>query len=152
VAARLLIAYQSGHGSLAPAWIGQKLDADRCCDDGRHEVTGCRPEPSRLAALRLTVRGFPTRPATRSSRASPVAATITCVSRNLVPASPLICTGVSADHEMCGLTAEWVALEGPIYAMVASPRCIAHAVAASQDGNRIRPITAAERATGELAI
>jgi hypothetical protein len=80
-----------------------------------------------------------------------VMATITCVSRNLVPTSPLICTEVSVDDEMCGLPAEWVALKGPIYSMVASPRCIAHAVAASQDGCRIRPITPAEGATGELA-
>ena len=87
-----------------------------------------------------------------SPRTRSVAATITGVSRNLVPASALICTEVGADDEMCGLPAEWVALKGPIYAMVASPKCIAHAVAASQDGCRIRPITPAERATGELAI
>jgi hypothetical protein len=74
------------------------------------------------------------------------------VSRNLVPASPLTCTEVRAGDKMCGLPAEWVALKGPAYAMAASPRCIAHAVAASQDGCRIRPITPAERATGELAI
>ena len=81
-----------------------------------------------------------------------VTATITCVSRDLLPDGALICTEVGADDEMCGRPAEWVALKGPTYAMVASPRCIAHAVAASQDGCRIRPLTPAERATGELAI
>jgi hypothetical protein len=81
-----------------------------------------------------------------------VAATITCVSQDLVPSGALICTEAGADEEICGLPAEWVALKGPIYSMVASPRCIAHAVAASQDGCRIRPITSAERAAGELAI
>ena len=81
----------------------------------------------------------------------PVAATITCVSHNPVSAGTLICTEVGVDDEMCGLPAEWVALKGPIYSMVASAKCIAHAVAASQDGSRIRPITPAERATGELA-
>jgi hypothetical protein len=80
-----------------------------------------------------------------------VAATIIDVSQSLVPAGPLICTEVSADEEMCGLPAEWVALKGPIYAMVASPKCITHAVAASQGGCRIRPITPAEFAAGELA-
>ena len=82
----------------------------------------------------------------------PVAATITCVSRNLVPAGALICTDVGEHDEMCGLPAEWVALEGPIYAIVASPKCIAHALAASRSGCRIRPITPAEFAAGELAI
>jgi hypothetical protein len=74
------------------------------------------------------------------------------MSSNPVNTGALICTEVGADEEMCGLPAEWVALKGPIYAMVASPRCIAHAVAASQDGCRIRPLTPAERASGELAI
>jgi hypothetical protein len=32
---------------------------------------------------------------------------------------------------MCGLPAEWVALKGPVYAMVAFARCIACAVAAT---------------------
>ena len=81
-----------------------------------------------------------------------VAATITGVSRNLVPSAALICTDVGPDDEMCGLPAEWVSLRGPIYSMLASPRCIAHAVAASRDGCRIRPITPAEFAAGELAI
>jgi hypothetical protein len=81
-----------------------------------------------------------------------VAATITCVSRNPVPAGALICTEVGADGEMCGLPADWVALKGPIDSMVASPRCIAHAVAASRDGCRIRPMTPAEFAAGKLAI
>lgn len=81
-----------------------------------------------------------------------VAATITCVSRNPVPAGALICTEVSADGEVCGLPAEWVALEGAIYSMVASPRCIAHAVAASRAGCRIRPKTPAERNAGKLEI
>ena len=74
------------------------------------------------------------------------------MSSNPVNTGALICTEVGADEEMCGLPAEWVALKGPIYAMVASPRCIAHAVAASQDWCRIRPLTPAERASGELAI
>ena len=74
------------------------------------------------------------------------------MSSNPVNTGALICTEVGADEEMCGLPAELVALKGPIYAMVASPRCIAHAVAASQDGCRIRPLTPAERASGELAI
>ena len=100
----------------------------------------------------MTVGSSPARPSTRSPRVRPVAVTITCVNRNLVPAGALICTEVGADDEMCGLPAEWVALKGPIYSMVASPRCIAHAVAASRDGCRIRPITPAEYATGELAI
>ena len=69
-----------------------------------------------------------------------VAATITGVSRNLVPAGDLVCTEVGADDEMCGLSAEWVALEGPIYSTVALPRCIAHAVAASRALCRIWPI------------
>ena len=94
----------------------------------------------------------PILPHPRSPRVRLVGATITGVSRNLVPAWPLICTEVGADDEMCGLPAEWVALKGPIYSLVASPRCIAHAVAASQDGCRIRPITPAEFAAGELAI
>ena len=41
----------------------------------------------------------------------------------------------------CGLPAERVALKGPIYSIVASPRCLAHAVAASRAGCRIRPVT-----------
>jgi hypothetical protein len=81
-----------------------------------------------------------------------VTTTIIGVSQNLVPAGALICTEVDSDDEMCGLPAEWVALKGPIYSMMASPRCIAHAVAASRTGCRIRPITPAECAAGELAI
>jgi hypothetical protein len=91
-------------------------------------------------------------PHPRSPRVRSAAATITGVSRNLVPDGALICTDVGADDEMCGLPAEWVALKGPIYSMVASPRCIAHAVAASRVGCRIRPITPAEYAASELAI
>jgi hypothetical protein len=94
----------------------------------------------------------PILPHPRSPRVRLVGATITCVSRNLVPAGALICTEVGADNQIYGLPAEWVALEGPIYSMVASPRCIAHAVAASRTGCRIRPITPAEYAAGELAI
>ncbi len=84
-----------------------------------------------------------------------VAATITRVSQDLVPASTQMCTDAGADGEMCGMPAEWVALKGPIYAMVASPRCIAHAVAASRarcvdtdtthNSNRVR-----RRRTGDL--
>ena len=94
----------------------------------------------------------PILPHPRSPRVRLVGATITCVSRNLVPAGALICTEVSADDQICGLPAEWVALEGPIYSMVASLRCIAHAVAASRTGSRIRPITPAEYAVSKLAI
>ena len=91
-------------------------------------------------------------PHPRSPRVRSVAATISGVSTNLVPAGALICTEVGADGKECGLPAEWVALKGPIYSMVASPRCITHAVTASQTGCRIRPITPAEYAASKLAI
>ena len=140
--------------SCLPRCERRRSPSDRFVAKGRGEAIAAQGSVDRArATLLIDSQKLPyPPPATRSPRAIPVAATITCVSRNLVPASPLICTEVSADRETCGLTAEWVALEGPVYAMVASPRCIAHAVAASQDGYRIRPITPAERATGELAI
>ena len=130
------------------------LDGVRVLTDPIHAPARYRQlksEAPLLARRRARMwRSHATHP--RSPRVRSVAATITCVSHNLVPSGALICTEVGADDEMCGLPAEWVALEGPIHSMVASPRCIAHALAASRAGCLIRPITPAEFAAGELAI